>query len=110
MSLDNKEIKILINEIQENLVIAEAKNKKAEMLLDQLKEELIKENKEPEQYLTVNEVAELFRTSVQVIRNKTSKHLIPFVKIGRKVLYPANEINKMLLRETYGPDKVKSFL
>ena len=102
------EIKQIFNDIQENLVIAEARQKKAESLLDQLKTIIMKEQATTE-LLTAEEVANKLRTSVQVIRNRTHKHMIPFVKIGRKVLYPSNEIEKILIKDTYGPDKIESY-
>ena len=95
------EVKDLINEIQESLVIAESKQKKAEALLDQLKTALQKESNEPEEFLTAFEVADKFRTSVQVIRNKTSRNALPFVKFGKRTLYPAKEIELLVMKDKY---------
>ena len=45
-------------------------------------------------YLTVNEVAEFLRLSVQTIRRYTMKNEIPFHKINRAVRYKKAEIEK----------------
>jgi len=45
-------------------------------------------------YLTVNEVAEFLRLSVQTIRRYTMKNEIPFHKINRAVRYKKSEIEK----------------
>ena len=51
--------------------------------------------------MTAFEVADKFRTSVQVIRNKTSRNALPFVKFGKRTLYPAKEIELLVMKDKY---------
>ena len=93
------ETKDLINELEEVLVIGQSKLNKAEALLNELKISLntVKEDK----LMTAVETAEMLRTSVPSIRNMTCRKMIPFRKLGSKVLYSRNEIETYLLKEKY---------
>lgn len=95
----NDDTKDLINELEEVLIIAQSKLNKAEYLLNELKSSL-KSNKE-DKLMTAVEAAEMLRTSVPSIRNMTCRKMIPFRKLGSKVLYSRNEIEVFLLKEKY---------
>ena len=58
-----------------------------------------------ETYLTVNEVAELVKLSVQTIRRYTMNREIPFHKIYRAVRYKKSEIEQWIEKREAGKAK-----
>jgi excisionase family DNA binding protein len=47
-------------------------------------------------FLTMKEVAQLLKVSVNTIKNWTKENRIPHYKVGRRVLYEDREINSWL--------------
>ena len=60
-----------------------------------------------ETYLTVNEVAELVKLSVQTIRRYTMNREIPFHKIYRAVRYKKSEIEQWIEKREAGKAKAQ---
>jgi len=61
-----------------------------------------------ETYLTVNDVAELVKLSVQTIRRYTMNKEIPFHKINRTVRYKKSEIEQWVEKREASSAKEKS--
>ncbi len=49
-------------------------------------------------FLTISEVAELLRSTPGSIRAQCCRRKIPFVKVGRKVLFDVREIEQWIRR------------
>ena len=94
-------IQQIIESLEEDFLIAKNKVSKAEQKLEELKTMLKEVQPEQNQYLNVNQVSELTKMSVFTIRNMTCQKRIPFIKKGRKVLYPLKDINMWLLNDKY---------
>jgi len=47
-------------------------------------------------FLTANETADYLRLSLVTIRRLTMLKKIPYTRVGRRVLYPVDEINNWL--------------
>jgi excisionase family DNA binding protein len=59
----------------------------------------------PSQYMTINEVADLFRYRYTTVWNKIREQQIPSVKIGRRVLIHRSDVERMLAAGRRQPAK-----
>ena len=92
----------ILENLEENYLIAKHKIDKGLDLIETLKVNLReKSQQEPDVNFTADEVANYLKKSKQHIRNLTSQNKIPFVKIGSSTLYPKKEIDSWLRKELY---------
>ena len=54
-----------------------------------------------ERYFTGKQVMDLFHISCRALQNYRDKGIIPFVSIGRNILYPETEIREIFERNYY---------
>lgn len=56
-----------------------------------------------ERYLTTNEIIALFRISRRTLQNYRDNGTIPYISMGRVVLYPESELKKAWEKNYYKP-------
>lgn len=54
-----------------------------------------------ERYFTTEQVMELFHISRRALQNYRDKGIIPFVSVGRNILYPEAKIKEVLEKKYY---------
>lgn len=60
-----------------------------------------------ERHFTTEQVMELFHISRRALQNYRDKGIIPFVSVGRNIVYPESKIMEMLEQSYYKPANPK---
>lgn len=77
---------------------------------EQIADKLLKEVRPcllNERYFTTEQVMELFHISRRALQNYRDKGIIPFVSVGRNIVYPESKIMEMLEQSYYKPANPK---
>lgn len=56
-----------------------------------------------EQWLSTAEIISLFNVSARTLLRWRTNNLIPFIRLGGTVFYPANLVNKILINKVQPP-------
>lgn len=92
--MDKKLYILPINEEQADILIKFIKQQTNKTTQD--KELSSPETKSQKRYLTLDELAELLNIPKNTIYAKTSRREIPFIKVGRRLVFDRQEIDQWL--------------